>query len=182
MKQAITNTRTLIVVDYDPSWPANFNSERSLITKMLGNNAIAIHHIGSTSVEGLAAKPIIDILLEVSCLNELDNQSQQLAEIGYVAKGENGITGRRYFQKGGTQRSHQIHAFQAQHPAIVRHLAFRDYLMGHPDIANEYGKLKRALVPKCQNCMQTYMAGKNEFIQHHERLALDWHRQSSQEL
>ena len=176
MNQPSNTKRKLEVVDYDPNWHDKFICEHSLISQGLGNNVIAIHHIGSTSVTGLAAKPIIDILLEVSCLKELDNQSEQLAEIGYIAKGENGISGRRYFPKGGTQRSHHIHAFQAQHPAIARHLAFRDYLMAHPEVTDEYARLKKALVSQCQNCMQAYMAGKNDFIQHHERLALAWHQ------
>ncbi|MEN4708334.1 GrpB family protein, partial [Pantoea agglomerans] len=67
-----------------------------------------VHHIGSTSVPGLSAKPVIDMLLEVSDINELDKYHSAMAHAGYVARGENGIAGRRYFIKGGDQRSHQV--------------------------------------------------------------------------
>jgi len=104
--------RKIEVVDFQSSWADDFNREKALICNALSKeNVVGVHHIGSTSVEGLCAKPIIDILLEVKCLSELDEQSYLMESLGYLAKGEFGIPGRRYFQKGGVQRTHQVHAF-----------------------------------------------------------------------
>lgn len=94
--------RTITVVAYDPRWPEMFTAESQLLQQVLpGGIAKAIHHIGSTSVPGLAAKPVIDILLEVPNLAELDACNTQMQQAGYIARGENGIAGRRYFVKGG---------------------------------------------------------------------------------
>lgn len=89
--------RKIIVVPYDDKWPEMFEAESLLIRTLLGGVVKSVHHIGSTSVPGLSAKPVIDILLEVSDINELDTYNSAMASGGYVACGENGITGRRYF-------------------------------------------------------------------------------------
>lgn len=126
--------------------------------------ASAIHHIGSTSIPGLAAKPIIDILLEVNGLSELDNANTAMERTGYSARGENGIPGRRYFTKGGAQRSHQVHAFTRGDMQIVKHLAFRDYLLKHQQVAEEYAEIKRAAALASQNDVHRYSALKADFI------------------
>ncbi|EBC7124793.1 GrpB family protein, partial [Salmonella enterica] len=120
--------RTVVVVPYDNKWPEMFEAESLLIRSLLGGVAKSVHHIGSTSVPGLSAKPVIDILLEVSDINELDTYNSAMVRCGYVARGENGIVGRRYFIKGGDQRSHQVHAFTVGDVQVSRHLAFRNYL------------------------------------------------------
>ncbi|MCW8880223.1 MAG: GrpB family protein [Kangiellaceae bacterium] len=94
--------------------------------------------------------------------------------VGYLVKGENGIPGRRYFQKGGTQRTHHIHTFQTGDSNLIRHRAFKGYLIAHPEIINEYAKLKIDAARKCQNNSQIYMALKNDFIEEHEKLAIAW--------
>jgi len=93
--------RKIIVVPYDDRWPEMFEAESLLIKTLLGGMVKDVHHIGSTSVPGLSAKPVIDILLEVSDLKELDKYHSAMAHAGYIARGENGIAGRRYFIKGG---------------------------------------------------------------------------------
>ena len=98
--------RILTVVDYDEMWPALFENERTLLQMTLGKAISRIHHIGSTSVPGLSAKPVIDILIEVANLQELDSLNQAMEGVGYTVRGENGILNRRYFTKGGNQRSH----------------------------------------------------------------------------
>ena len=87
---------------------------------------VALHHIGSTSIPGIFAKPIIDILLEVSDLEKLDKQSHALVALGYERLGEFGIVGRRYFRKNSASgiRTHHVHAFQTGNAEIERHLAF----------------------------------------------------------
>jgi GrpB-like predicted nucleotidyltransferase (UPF0157 family) len=167
--------RKIIVVNYQESWPTDFKSERTNIDSALDSeNLIAIHHIGSTSVPGLCAKPIIDILLEVKSLEKLDTDSPNMEALGYLAKGEFGIAGRRYFQKGGIQRTHQVHAFEQGSPEALRHLAFRDYLLAFPLIKDEYGNLKKQGAAMCNNDIEKYIAYKNGFIQHHEKKAIAW--------
>lgn len=119
--------RKIAVVPYDEKWPQLFEAESLLIKTVLGGVAENVHHIGSTSVPGLSAKPVIDILLEVSDISALDNSA--MTRVGYIARGENGITDRQYFIKGGDRRSHQVHAFAVGDIQVLRHLAFRDYLI-----------------------------------------------------
>ena len=169
-------TRIIEVVSYNSSWPVKFSTEKRLLTNTLGTNLISIEHIGSTSVAGLPAKPIIDMLLEVEDLALLDNANAALAACGYKAKGENGIAGRRYFQKGGHLRSHHIHAFKSGDIQLVKHRAYRDYLICHPIVAKAYGELKISAAQQCNHDMARYMALKNDFIQHHLKLALNWYK------
>ncbi len=122
----------ITVLDYNPKWPLKYIEERERITEILKDNCISIYHIGSTSVPGLAAKPIIDIMVAVRSLKKVDAVAEKFSEIGYEYLGEFGITGRRYLRKGGDERTHQIHIFQADDwDNIVRHLAFRDYMRTH---------------------------------------------------
>lgn len=164
--------RKVAVVDYDAQWPVLFAAERSLLQITLGEVISQIHHVGSTSVVGLAAKPIIDILLEVVDLDELDKLNAAMAQAGYTARGENGIPNRRYFTKDGDQRSHQVHAFAIGDTQIVKHLAFRDYLIKNKNVADQYAEIKRAAVLASENDIHRYSAFKADFIEHHLRLAL----------
>jgi GrpB-like predicted nucleotidyltransferase (UPF0157 family) len=96
-------------------------------------------------VHGIVAKPIIDVLVEVESLRRLDQETPALEAIGYEAKGEYGIPRRRYFRKDDARgvRTHQLHAFEKQSGHIARHLAFRDYMIAHPDEAQTYATLKQ---------------------------------------
>src|SRR5262245_27984990 len=117
------------VVPYDTGWPAQYEAEAKRIRDAVGVVGVRVYHIGSTAVPGLRAKPIIDILLEVSDLAALDARARRLEALGYEAKGEFGIPGRRYFRRDNElgARTHQVHAFDADSPQAARHLAFRDY-------------------------------------------------------
>ena len=169
----------IVIQDFDPGWREKYEMERSVIENTLGPIVIATHHIGSTSVPGLKAKPIIDIVLEVSSLSELDEKAGRLENLGYEVMGEFGITGRRYFRKAPAIRTHHIHAFKGGDPHITRHLAFRDYLIAHQEIAIEYGKLKTQLAAEFANDNDGYCAGKDGFVKYHEAEALNWSRDSS---
>ena len=164
--------RKIQVVDYDPTWPDLFEIESTLLGRTLGSLAIGIHHIGSTAVPRLPAKPIIDILFEVSDLAALDALNGQMSAIGYEPKGEYGIAGRRYFQKGDDQRTHHIHAFVTGDVNLIRHIAFRDYLRANPAVAQEYGELKKQIARTCNNDIEKYSYGKNNFIKHYAAIAL----------
>ncbi|CAH9061673.1 hypothetical protein PSECIP111951_02537 [Pseudoalteromonas holothuriae] len=102
----------------------------------------------------------------------LDSHNQQMALIGYLAKGEYGIAGRRYFQKGKHERSHQVHAFEFGSFDVIRHLAFRDYLIAFPEIAQQYGLLKQEGARVCANNINVYCDHKDSFIKEHEAEAL----------
>jgi GrpB-like predicted nucleotidyltransferase (UPF0157 family) len=177
----MTQKRVIEVVDYNPAWKAAFVLERSLLQEALGEIVVAVHHIGSTSVPGLAAKPIIDILLAVTDLAALDDKGAEMAALGYKAKGENGIPGRRYFHKGGPQRTHHAHAFTAGDPNLTRHLAFRDYLIANPEVTQEYAALKKRLASAYKDDSRLYQAGKEDFISLHEWLALERFNDSGKE-
>ena len=169
----------VVVVDYQPEWPQQFQAEASLWRAVLGEVLLDIQHIGSTSVPGLAAKPIIDILLAVSDLKTLDSFTTAIEKQGYEVMGEYGIRGRRYFRKGGNQRSHHVHAFQVGDANLERHLAFRDYLRAHPAVAKAYGNLKKEIIQLRVQDSISYGDAKEPFIQEHEEKALVWYRNLS---
>jgi len=164
--------RKLTVVDYNENWPALFETERSLLQLTLGNVLSQIHHIGSTSVPALAAKPVIDILIEVISLDELESLNTAMEHAGYTVRGENGISNRRYFTKGGHQRSHHIHAFAIGDDQIIKHLAFRDYLIKNKEVAAQYASMKKTAMLLCENDAHRYSTFKEDFIQQHLRIAL----------
>jgi GrpB-like predicted nucleotidyltransferase (UPF0157 family) len=157
--------RKIEVVSYDPRWPEMYQVEVERLTPAVGAQVIAFHHIGSTSVPGLCAKPTIDILAEVYSLAALDTCNKAMQALGYNPKGENGIVGRRYFNRlAGEVHLFHLHAFQTGHPAIAEHLAFRDYLRTHPAVAGEYTALKRRLAEQFTFDSLAYTEGKAAFI------------------
>ena len=162
------------VVKYDPNWITEFEKESKELENQIGEIINNIYHIGSTAVPGLKAKPIIDMILDVKSLSELDSQNSKLGNLGYEGMGENGIIGRRFYKKGGNNRTHQIHAFKSGDPNIIRHLAFRDYLIEHKEIAIEYGELKFEIAQRVNNDIGKYCDEKDDFIKHHEIIALNW--------
>lgn len=170
----ILNASTIEVVEYNPLCAVKFSQEESLLQHVIGNNALAIVHIGSTAVPELAAKPIIDILLTLVSLEELTARHDPLFRHGYIAKGENGISGRRYFQKSGSQRTFHVHAFEQHDPQLVRHLACRDYLIAFPEVALQYQQVKQYAALVCQHNPNHYAELKNSFIQQHEQSAIAW--------
>ena len=152
------------VVDYRPEWAEMYAAEAEKIRAVLGENLIEIHHIGSTAVKGLKAKPIIDILAVVSDLVSLDGKNSEFEKVGYKCMGEFGIRGRRYFRKGAYD--------------IERHLAVRDYLRAHDRAAESYGKLKEKLAVLYPDDIEGYCDGKDAFVKALEKTALDWYRKN----
>ncbi len=163
----------ITVTDYNPLWTKKFEDESILIKDIIADNCIAIYHIGSTSVPGLAAKPIIDIMVVVKSLEKVDAVAEDFLKIGYEYLGEFGIAGRRYLRKGGDERTHQIHIFQADDwNNIGRHLAFRDYMRTHEKERDEYAKIKIDLAHKFPYDIDGYCDGKENFVREMEELAL----------
>jgi GrpB-like predicted nucleotidyltransferase (UPF0157 family) len=156
------------ISEYDPAWPAEYEAERERIRAALDPDLLMeIHHIGSTAIPGLAAKPIIDILLVIRESAERARVIQGLQKLGYVHWAENPEPGRMFFVKGmppfGTLRTHHVHVFDDE-AERKRRIAFRDYLRLHADVAREYAELKRQLAERFSNDRDAYTRGKDEFI------------------
>src|SRR6185436_9586865 len=115
--------------------------------RVLGNAVVAVHHIGSTAIPGIHAKPVVDILLEVTDIAQVDAATEAIERLGYEARGEFGIRGRRYFRKGdgSGESTHHVHAYRTGSRDVERHLAFRDYLIANPEEARAYSVLKQRL-------------------------------------
>ncbi|MEO7909328.1 MAG: GrpB family protein [Roseiflexaceae bacterium] len=166
--------------DYSPAWPVAFSDEAERLELLLGDELVNVHHIGSTSVPGLAAKPIIDLLPLVRAIETLDGLTPMLELAGYQAWGEYGLAGRRYFTKDrGAYRTHNIHIYQADNPDVERHLAFCAYLRHHAQVRDEYAALKRAVYAQHPADISAYNDGKNAWIRAVETVALEWYRQQA---
>lgn len=163
----------ITVLNYDPEWPLKYMRERNRIFEILGDNCLSVYHIGSTSVPGLAAKPVIDIMAVVRSLEQADSAAGKFSAAGYEYLGEFGMAGRRYLRKGGDERTHQIHIFQVDDwHNIERHLAFRDYLRTHEKERNEYAKIKKNLAQKFPRDIDGYCIGKENFAREVEERAV----------
>ena len=171
--------RKVEVVPHNPKWHEAYQLESQRIINALDDNVVAVHHIGSTAIAGIYAKPIIDILVEVKDLSKLDGHSSTEC-LGYEAMGEFGIRERRYFIKydSDDQRTHHIHIFKAGSPQVERHLAFRDYMRYHSESAKEYSSLKQQLAAKHPQDIDKYMDGKDEFIKLIDCQAAQWRSHS----
>lgn len=164
------------IVPPDPAWPAMFADEARRLHAALRAFDVEVHHIGSTAIRDIMAKPVIDILLLVDDLDRLDVHADRLRALGYEAKGEFGIPARRYFRRDSAQgiRTHQVHGFERGSVGAARHLAFRDYMNAHPVAAQAYSALKHRLAGEFPNDMAAYIDGKSAFVKSHEALALCW--------
>ncbi len=156
--------RKIEVIEYDPQWPVLFELEAERVKQALGCNCITVHHIGSTSIPGLSAKPIIDMLPVVRDIQEVDKATKAMECLGYEAKGEYGMAFRRYFQKGGNVRTHHVHVYEEGDPEISRYLKFRDWMRSHPADAENYAKLKVELAEKFPHDILQYCNGKDAFV------------------
>lgn len=134
------------LVPFRCEWADLAGAESKRITPAFGSNLIWIHHVGSTAIPGICAKPILDLMPEVAFLHELDASRGALESLGYEWWGEYGIQGRRYCTLNDSatgRRLVQLHCFQTGSPEIERRLAFRDYLRANPDQALAYDREKR---------------------------------------
>lgn len=156
--------RQVVVTDYDPAWPALFEQLRSPIWAAIRDVATAIEHVGSTSVPGLAAKPIIDMTIVVPSPDALTTVIRRLAPLGYTHRGDLGVPGREAFARPEGSPAHNLYACVAGAVHLRNHLAVRDSLRRDPELARAYGALKKELAAKFPNDIDRYIAGKTDFI------------------
>ena len=158
------------LVPYDSTWPLEFAAEADRIVRACAGLQIRLEHIGSTSIPGLAAKPIIDILAGRPGNVSGSRYVAAFTQIGYEHKGAFGIPGRNYFRKG-TPRTHHVHLVSWSSELGRDHLLFRDYLRANPLIAREYETIKRELAGMYVNDREQYTDAKGPFIRSIVRLA-----------
>jgi GrpB-like predicted nucleotidyltransferase (UPF0157 family) len=161
----------VVIVDYDPHWAKMFAEEEARIVEALRGLDAAVEHVGSTSVPGLAAKPIIDILIFVPDPEAAEKAIAPITALGYDYRGELGIPGRLYFS-GSHPHKYHLHMYPRGHPEIARLLLFRDYLRANSDAARDYAELKRALAEKFRDNREGYTEAKSDFIRSVEKRAL----------
>jgi GrpB-like predicted nucleotidyltransferase (UPF0157 family) len=159
----------ILIQDYDLRWPAMFADEWAHIAVALGSVLVTVEHVGSTAVPGLAAKPIIDLLVGVRSLTQARSTCvAPLQQLGYVylPEYESWLPEELFFRQGPPGPwTHHVHLME---PTAVRwgeQLLFRDYLRAHPEVAQEYGQLKRALAAAVGDDVVGFRAGKRPFIQ-----------------
>ena len=156
--------RTITVVDHDPAWPAAFERLRARIWPVVADLAVAIEHVGSTSVPGLAAKPVIDLDVVLRSGADLPRVIGRLATLGYAHLGDLGIDGREAFAPPPGPPEHHLYVCPPDSPALANHLALRDHLRRHPELAAAYGALKKRLATTFVHDIDGYVAGKTGFI------------------
>ena len=168
----------IVIADYNPDWPAWFAEERAQLAEAFGSHALTIEHVGSTSVPGLAAKPIIDIAVATEKYPLPEEVILRVVALGYEHRGEFGIPRRHYFRKEFNGRYFvHVHANVITSEDYRRHILFRDYLRAHPERARQYEELKRHLAAEYGEYGEVYTDMKTDFIQESLRLAGEWREQ-----
>jgi GrpB-like predicted nucleotidyltransferase (UPF0157 family) len=159
----------ITISDYDPTWPAQFEQERKRLHTALGSIVTTIEHVGSTAVPGLAAKPIIDMLVGVRSLSEARARSiEALAGLGYtyMPEYEAWLPGEMLFRKGAPGPwTHHAHVMESSSPRWDELMLIRAYLRTHSDVATAYGALKKALALVFQDDIAGFRDAKRPFLQ-----------------
>lgn len=167
--------RAVELVPHNPKWSQKADQEISRFLERLTFPIIGIYHIGSTSVPGIKAKPILDFVMEVENLADVINSITEFEDLGYQSKGEFGIPGRQFFTRDTAgERTHHLHVFQKGHPDIERHTVFRDYLRANPNAAREYEQLKEKLAKRFPKQSSNYTEAKSDFILSMDEVARYW--------
>lgn len=155
----------IFLVPYDPTWPLKFEEEKKLIETTIGDFIIGrVHHIGSTSIPGLSAKPVIDILVGVESLEKSSPCIETLSQIQYCYFPYKADQEHWFCKPSPEHRTHHLHLIPTTHPEFIAKLAFRDYLINHEDARNEYDKLKTKLAGEFRNDREAYTEAKKKFV------------------
>ncbi len=159
----------VVVCEYNPEWINLFEKEKNIVLNAIGKYIEAIEHIGSTAIENLAAKPIIDILVGLKSLDDAKDCIPKLEELNYeyVQEVEITLPNRRFFRKppkGTAKRKYHVHMVEVNNDFWIRQLLFRDYLRSNPKTLQEYETIKKLLAKKYPNNRVAYTMGKEGFI------------------
>jgi GrpB-like predicted nucleotidyltransferase (UPF0157 family) len=156
--------RTVVVEDYDPAWPRDFEVLRQRIWPSLADVALRIEHVGSTSVPGLAAKPIIDLTVVVATRDVVPKAIERLVPLGYVHRGNLGIDDREAFDHPAELSRHNLYVCPEGTIGVVNQIAVRDYLRANREAAARYGALKKQLADRFPRDIDSYVRGKTDFV------------------
>jgi GrpB-like predicted nucleotidyltransferase (UPF0157 family) len=167
--------RPVVVVDHDPAWAEQFEELRQVLAAALGDVATRIEHVGSTSVLGLAAKPVLDIDIVIESREKLSTAVERLATLGYHHRGDLDVPGREAFGPGDgtcpvvdpprTWPRHNPYVCAQNSIELVRHLAFRDWLRTNDEDVRRYASLKRELARRYPNDVNAYCEAKTDFVE-----------------
>lgn len=166
---------------HDPAWAEQAEREAARLLQAFGPALKTVHHIGSTAIPGIAAKPVLDLMPVAGELSELDGRRAAIEALGYEWWGEYGLPGRRYLTLSDPatgRRLVQVHAYADGSPEITRHLAFRDYLRAHPMIAAAYDAEKARCRAAHPDDSHAYGDCKSDWVQTIEADALNWAAQT----
>jgi GrpB-like predicted nucleotidyltransferase (UPF0157 family) len=152
------------IQEYDSAWPERYRALAERVRTTLGNVVVGVEHVGSTSVPGLAAKPVIDLDVVVQA-QDMPRAIQRLTTIGYVHLGNLGIEGREAFRWPPGEERHHLYLCVPESPGMRDHLLFRDYLRAHKEVARGYERHKRALAEQYRDDRNAYQEAKSAFIE-----------------
>jgi GrpB-like predicted nucleotidyltransferase (UPF0157 family) len=171
----MSQTLGITIAEYDPQWPVTFAAVRHVLAKTLGTLALAIEHVGSTAIPGLAAKPILDLDVVVAYREYLPDVIEALSLLGYFHQGDLGIVGREAFGRrspdvprdgrGRTWPPHHLYVCAHDSAELARHITFRDYLRQTPEAVEAYAKLKRRLAEDFAHDHEAYAQHKTGFVE-----------------
>lgn len=160
-------TKRVIVQAWDAAWEQDFSDIKTELADALGELALGIAHVGSTSVPGMAAKPVIDIDVVIKDYSLLEEAVCRLGRLGYQHEGDLGIKGREAFRYEGKEhlKKHHLYVCPQDSPELKRHIAFRDYLRAHPEAAEEYSRIKTEGAALYPYDIEKYIEHKAPFIE-----------------
>jgi GrpB-like predicted nucleotidyltransferase (UPF0157 family) len=158
------NHPSVLVVDYDPSWPGMFEALRRPVWAAVQDLAVSVEHVGSTAVPGLAAKPIIDMDVVLASSDNMSEAIEKLATLGYVHRGNLGIEDREAFESPRGLPAHHLYVCPQGSAPLANHLALRDFLRRDVVAVAEYGRIKKQLAARFSSDIDSYFAGKTDFI------------------
>ena len=153
----------IVIVDYSLAWPLEFERLRDRAAAAVGDIAIAIEHVGSTAVPGLAAKPVIDLVIVVEP-GDVEAAVDRLTAIGYIHQGNLGVEGREAFGVPEGEPRHHLYVSPTDSQELRAQLAFRDRLRADPALATEYEALKRELARRFRDDRESYTDAKTAFV------------------
>lgn len=160
-------TTRVIVMPYDTKWKSDFENIKMEIESAIGDLIISIEHVGSTSVEGLSAKPCIDIDVVIKDYSVFDNVVSRLKTIGYIHKGNLGIKDRESFKYSDKPhlQTHHLYVCPQKSEELYRHITFRDFLRNNPDAVKKYGAVKEKAAQLFPDDIDKYIAYKSPCIE-----------------